>query len=44
MAYGSSHVRGQIEDEAAGLRHATSNVGSEPHLPPTPQLMTTPDP
>ena len=29
---------------AAGLIHTHSNVGSEPHLRPTPQLMATPDP
>ena len=29
---------------ATSLRHSHSHAGSEPHLQPTPQLMTTPDP
>ena len=29
---------------AAGLRHSSSNTGSESHLQPTPQFMATPDP
>ena len=43
-AYGSSQARGPIGAVAAGLRHSHSNVGSEPHLRPTPQLTATPDP
>ena len=39
MAYGASQARGQIQATAAGLHHSRSNVGSEPHLRPTPQLM-----
>ena len=44
VAYGGSQARGRIRDAAASLQHSHSNVGSEPHLPPTPQLMATPDP
>ena len=40
-AYGGSQVRGLIGAAAAGLPHSHSNVGSEPHLQPTPQLMPT---
>ena len=36
-AYGGSQARGQIRPAAAGLCHSCSNVGSEPHLQPTPQ-------
>ena len=43
-AHGSAQARGQIRVTAAGLRHSDSNVRSKPHLPPTPQLTTTPDP
>jgi len=43
-AYGNSLARGQIKATAAGLHHSHSNVGSEPHLWPTPQLMVLPDP
>ena len=43
-AYGSSQAKGWIRAAPAGLRHSHSNVGSEPHLRPTPQLMVTPDP
>ena len=42
VAYGGSHIRGPIRAVAASLRH--SHIRSEPHLPPTPQLLTTPDP
>ena len=42
-AYGGSQARGLIGAVAAGLRQSHSNVGSEPHLQPTPQLMATPD-
>ena len=44
VAYGSSQARGQIGATAAGLHFSHSNVGSEPHLRPTPQLTATPDP
>ena len=43
-AYRGSQARGQIRTVAAGLHHSHSNVGSEPHLGATPQLMATPDP
>ena len=43
-AYGGSQARGQVRSTAAGLHHSHSNAGSKLHLPPTPQLMTTPDP
>jgi len=39
MAYGSSQAKGWIRATAAGLHHSRSNVGSELHLWPTPQLM-----
>ena len=42
MAYGGSQARGLIGAAAASLRH--SHARSEPHMQPTPQLMTTPDP
>ena len=42
-AYGGSQARILIGAIAAGLRHSHSNVGSEPCLQPTPQLMATPD-
>jgi len=44
MAYGSSQARGWIGATAAGLRHSHNNMGSEPCLWPTPQLMETLDP
>ena len=44
MAYISSQARCQIRAVAAGLCHSYSNVGSEPHLQPTPQLIVMPDP
>ena len=44
MAYGISQARGLIEGVAAGLYHSHNNVGSEPHLQPTPQLMAMGDP
>ena len=44
MAYGGSQARGQIGAVAASLRQSHSNVGSEPHLRPTPQLTAMPDP
>ena len=33
----------ELELKAAGLRHSHNNTGSEPCLPPTLQLTTTPD-
>ena len=44
VTYGNSQSRGQIRAAAAGLQHSHSNVGSEPHLWPIPQLVATPDP
>ena len=41
-AYGGSQARNLMG--AAGLHQSHSNAGSEPHLPPTPQLRATPDP
>ena len=43
-AYGGSQARGRIGTTAASLCHSHSNVGSELHLRPTPQLKATPDP
>ena len=43
-AYGGSQARGPIRAVAASLCHSHSNMGSEPHLQPTPQLTATPDP
>ena len=43
-AYGGSQARGRIGAVGTGLRQSHSNVGSEPHLQPTPQLTATPDP
>ena len=43
-AYGGSQASGRIRAEAASLHHSHSNVGSEPHMQPTPQLMATSDP
>ena len=43
-AYGGSQARDPIRATAAGLHHSDSKAGSEPHLPPTPELMATPDP
>ena len=43
-AYRVSKARGQIAGTAASLRHSHSNIGSELHLRPTPQLMAMPDP
>ena len=37
-------ARGRIGTTAAGLHHSYSNAGSEPRLPPAPQLMATLDP
>ena len=44
MAYVSSQARSPIGAAAAGLYHIHSNVGSKPHLQPTPQLTATWDP
>jgi len=43
-AYGGSQARDLIGAVAASLCQGHSNVGSEPHLRPTPQLTATPDP
>ena len=43
-AHGGFQARGQIGAVDASLRQSHSNVGSEPRLQPTPQLMATPDP
>ena len=43
-AYGGSQARGRIGAVASGLHHSRSNVGSELHLRPMPQLTATPDP
>ena len=43
-AYGSSQARAWIKAVAAGLHHSHSNVGSEPCLWPTQQLIAMPDP
>ena len=43
MAYGDSQARGRIRAVAAGLHHSHSNMGSEPRLQPTPQLMAMSD-
>ena len=39
-----SQARGGTGAVAAGLHHSHSNLGSEPHLRPLPQLMTMLDP
>ena len=44
VAYGGSQAKGQIGAVTAGLCHSHSHARSEPHLPPAPQLMATPDP
>ena len=44
MAYGGSQARDPIGAVAASLHHSHSNLGSEPHLLPTPQLKATLDP
>ena len=43
-AYGGSQGRGLTEATAASLCQSHSNVRSELHLQPTPQLTATPDP
>ena len=42
-AYGVSQARGQIRAVAARLHHSHSNLGSEPRLRATLQLMAMPD-
>ena len=44
MAYGGSQARGRTGATAAGLQHSHSNIGFEPCLRPTPQLMAMLDP
>ena len=44
LAYGDYQARGQIGAVATGLRKRHSNVGSEPHLQPIPELTAMPDP
>ena len=44
LAYESSQVGGQLRAAAAGLHHSHSNLGSKPHLRPTPQLTAILDP
>ena len=44
VVYGGSPTRGWIRAAAASLHHSCNNVGSKPHLWPTPQLVATPDP
>ena len=44
MANGGSQARGLMGVIAAGLYQSHSNSRSEPHMRPTPQLTTTPDP
>ena len=44
VVYGSFPARGGIRSAAASLHHSHCNVGSEPRLQPTPQLMATSDP
>ena len=43
-AYRNCAARGQIRAAAADLHHSHSNIRSELHLWPTPQLMASPDP
>ena len=42
MAYEGSQARGRIGTAAAGLHRSHSNLASEPHLRPKPQVMATP--
>ena len=42
--YGGSQARSQIGAATTGLCQIHSNLGSEPHLQPTPQLTAMPDP
>ena len=43
MAYGGSQARGLIGAIATSLCQSHSNMGSEPHLQPTPYLKAMPD-
>ena len=43
VAYGGSQARGPIGALAAGLCQSHSNLGSKPHLQPTPQVTATLD-
>ena len=43
MAYGYSQAKGSVRAVATSLHQNHSNVGSEPRLQPTSQLMATPD-
>ena len=43
VAHGGSQARGGIGAVATGLCHSHSNIRSEPHLQPIPQLMATLD-
>ena len=44
VAYGDSQARGPSGATAASLHQSRSDIRSELHLQPTPQLMATPDP
>ena len=44
LTYGGSQARGRIGAVAVRLHQSHSNVGFQPRLQPTPQLMSTPDP
>ena len=44
MAFGNAKAKGQIRASAAHPHHSYRNLGSEPLLWPTPQLMATLDP
>ena len=44
VAHGGSQARGLIGAVAAGPRQSHSNMGSEPYVQPTPQLMAMADP
>ena len=44
VAYGGAQARGPIGAVAASPSQSHSNVGSELHLQPTPQLTAKPDP
>ena len=44
IVYGRSKARGQIRAIAASLYHSHRNMGSQPHLWSTPQLMATSHP
>ena len=39
MAEGSAQARDPIRDVATSLYHRHSNLGSQPHLGPTPQFV-----